>query len=538
MASRFLTIDATNPGRFYVAVEDAMLSLGADSTHMDGVIRNIRVKRIHCEFEVNDEPIEVLQISADGPNTLTLEINEELNLNTAKLHVLPALEASGAGVGAVARRFVVVDGADMGRMFPVNASGVTRIGKNPKTSHIALNDLYASQVHCEVVTEGEHVFVNHIEGSSGTFINRHRITGRTEIHVGDLLRIGNTHLRLELGVVVERRDKGSGEKPILKDGVEKGSGERPALREAVVGKIGANSPPPEPTPMEKVVHLENQTLGHFQLASILGRGQSGVVFRAIDLKTNQTLALKVLSPEFPKSEAEIQSFTRALKLMPVGRDPHVLPLHGVGKTGLFTWLSRDYVDGYSLETYHAKNVEEGKLSWKRACRTIAQIAAGLDFLHRHHVVHGNLTPRNILIGREDKVAHITDVLLRQALEGTYLRKVTQSAKRQAEMMFYGPEQLVGKGACDARTDLYSLGVLFYMMVTGNVPYTGISEEEIFAKITEEKLVKPSRREKGLPAPIEAVIVKLLAADPNDRYQSVAELLEVIEPIVMMYDSKA
>lgn len=213
MAEQFRTIDAIDPEHFYVAVEGAMLSLGADSTHMDGIIHHVRVKRIHCELEVSDGPLEVMAMSSGAAEKHTIGTNQELTLATARLHLLPHIEPVKAMAGEVVRRFIVVDGADIGRAFG-ESSGFTRIGeKRQDGPHRTQRPLrFPGPLRS---AGGRRARVRHARGrlSGKMFINRQRIAEKTEIHLGDILRIGNTHssARAWSGRGVSR-DKGSGRK--------------------------------------------------------------------------------------------------------------------------------------------------------------------------------------------------------------------------------------------------------------------------------------------------------------------------------------
>ena len=134
------------------------------------------------------------------------------------------------------------------------------------------------------------------------------------------------------------------------------------------------------------------------------------------------------------------AFGKIFKIAPTLRDSHLVTLLGVGRSGQFTWISRELIDGICLSKVLAHFSEKGESSWKRACRVGAEVGAALDFLHQHKFVHGNLTPRNVLIRAEDNCVKLADALLVQALQGSHLHEQMLTEKRDAEAAYLAPEQ--------------------------------------------------------------------------------------------------
>src|SRR5262249_37239577 len=119
---------------------------------------------------------------------------------------------------------------------------------------------------------------------------------------------------------------------------------------------------------EKLAQLSGQTFGHYKLGPVLGRGRCGVVFQAEDAKTGQTVALKVFSPQFPQGNQELQRFAGVMKgILPL-RHPNLVALYGAGKTGTYTWIAREYVEGESLTQVIRRSAEKGRFLEARACR--------------------------------------------------------------------------------------------------------------------------------------------------------------------------
>jgi hypothetical protein len=566
MPTQRLVIDGHDQGHFFLSLQDGALTIGADPANTDLVLRDLRVVRIHCEVEVDDRPLVLagdaagqelhpgatrqfgasrlsLVAAADAPSANDanhLEVEDLVAAEVDEPGAPTTQREAGSAVSGVCKRLVVIDGADKGTRYALPESGGVNIGNSAKHAAIVLHDLYVARVHCDVQVEGARVVVVHREGKNGTLVNGQRIA-QQELKIGDVLRVGNSHLRLELDVVeagaaatvtglptslstahAPRVFAGPG------NGAAAGPGAPPAAAEQQLA-FGAPSDP--------LLKLENNVLGNYQFGALLGRGHTGLVFRAHHRQNNQPVTVKVLAPEFPKTDAEQTCFARALKAIAPLRHPHLVPVFAAGKTGPYCWIAREYVEGESLATLIARLRADGKLGWKRACRVAVHLGKVLDFLHQNGMTHGNLTPANILIRTDTRTTLLADLMLDRALVGSELADLIREKKLLSELPYYAPEQTDVDAPLDHRTDLYALGTLLYALLTGQPPFTDAEPEAIIAQILEGKLVKPSKFLRETPPPFEAAVVKLLARRPEDRYQTAAELLAVVEPIANFNEIK-
>jgi serine/threonine-protein kinase len=290
--------------------------------------------------------------------------------------------------------------------------------------------------------------------------------------------------------------------------------------------------------VDKLLELEDQVLGHFKIGALLGRGHSSLVFRALDQKNNQSVALKVLSPDFPKTDAELQRFVRAMKVLPQLAHTNLPVLYGAGRTGAYCWIAREHVEGESVAR-QVQRLKEGaaKFDWTRACRVAVHLGNVLDFLHGHKVTHGNLTPRNILVRVSDRATKLADLMLNQALEGSQLQKAILGRKLVAELAYMPPEQTDPHAPATPVADLYALGAVLYALLTGEPPFSGETPKEVLTQVRTGKVAKPSRHQKGIPADFEAAVLKLLARRPEDRFQSAVEMLAAIDPLIHEHEIK-
>ncbi len=291
------------------------------------------------------------------------------------------------------------------------------------------------------------------------------------------------------------------------------------------------------SPVDRLLELEGQNFGHFKIDNLLGRGQSGLVFRAQDFKTKQTVSLKVIAADFPANEAELSRFVAAVKMASSLHHPALVTVYAAGKSGAYCWLSREYLEGESLMRRVRRLSEGGKPDWKAACRLALHLASLLEFLHQHKVAHGNITPRNVLIRTRDQMTKLADLMLNRALEGSKLQKTILPNKLLTELPYAAPEQTDPHASATPLGDIYSLGVVLYAMLTGKPPFTGDTPKAVLSQINQGKVVPPSKLQRGIPALLETAVLMMMARRPEERFQSAADVLAAVESFAEKHDIK-
>ncbi len=392
-------------------------------------------------------------------------------------------------------QLVVISGPDRGRSFSLTEGQTLLIGRG-QASNTQLSDPHVSRVHCQVEIDGGKVRLVHSGGSGGTRVNGRPVDDK-ELQPGDVIRIGDTELRFQLEGVPD---------------------------ESTLARPGLSKPKPRPrvTPLKDLV---GQSLAHFQFEEVIAKGTTGMVFRAHDTEHDRMVALKVLEPEFAGDEENMQRFVRAMKTMLPVRHENIVSIYAAGKNGPYCWVAMEYVDGENLEDVIARIGTMGQLDWREGFRAAVHIARALEAAYEHKIIHRNITPKNILRRKSDKLAKLGDLMLAKALEGTLARQVTQPGQLIGDVAYMSPERTRSQTEVDGRSDIYGLGATVYALLTGRPPFEGDSLPEMITKIRQEEPVKPKHYQLSIPDLFEDLVLRMLAKRPEDRYQTPKELLK-------------
>jgi serine/threonine protein kinase len=396
----------------------------------------------------------------------------------------------------VPKQLVVTGGPDKGRVFPIVGEDILLIGRS-KTTPTRLNDPHVSRVHCQVQLKGGRLVLTDAGSVAGTLVNGVRVSEH-ELRAGDVITIGETQIRYQ--------DEGA--------------------EATTLAPPSARAPGKLPSPTD----LEGKTISHYQVGPLLARGASGTIFRARDTKNNMEVALKVLQADMAQNEDEMQRFVRAMKTMMPHRHPNLVAIYGAGKTGAYCWVAMEYVDGESAAAMIQRIGVAGMLDWRQTLRLAVHIARALAYAEQQHILHRNITPRNILVSNRDKVAKLGDLMLAKALEGTLAQQITRPGELLGDVNYMSPERTQGTLAVDGRSDVYSLGATIYALLTGRPPFVGESLPEIILKIRQEEPAKPRKMHLAVPDVFEGIVLKMLAKRPEDRVQTAGELVSQLERV--------
>lgn len=267
--------------------------------------------------------------------------------------------------------------------------------------------------------------------------------------------------------------------------------------------------------------LQDIVLGNrYNLLEKIGEGGMALVYKAKCQLLNRFVAVKILRPEFTADEEFIKKFKRESLAAASLSHPNIVNIYDVGEQEGIYYIVMEYVSGKTLKEYIKEN---GKLNYREALNISNQIANALEHAHRNGVVHRDIKPHNILL-TEDKIIKVTDFGIARASNSS---TIANTGSVMGSVHYFSPEQARG-GFTDHRTDIYSLGVVIYEMLTGSLPYDAESPVTVALKHIQEDFVQPNNMDNSIPDAINDIVVKSMEKDMNNRYQNIRELLEDIE----------
>src|SRR3954469_16862225 len=246
--------------------------------------------------------------------------------------------------------------------------------------------------------------------------------------------------------------------------------------------------------------------GRYELHRRIARGGMADVFLARDSLLDRPVALKVLFPEFATDRAFVERFRREAQAAANLSHPNIVSVYDWGEEGGTYFIVMEYVEGRSLAQILR---DEGPLLPDRAADVTIDIASALGFAHRHGVIHRDVKPGNVLISPSGQVK-VTEFGIARAV--TTQENLTQTGTVMGTATYFSPEQARGEQV-DPRSDVYSLGVVLYEMLTGKPPFTGENPVSVAYKHVQETPEPPRQRNPAIPTALEAIALKALAKNP-------------------------
>jgi hypothetical protein len=264
--------------------------------------------------------------------------------------------------------------------------------------------------------------------------------------------------------------------------------------------------------------------GRYKVTKKLGEGGKGIVFKAEDTRLGRTVAIKVIKGEGLDQES-FARFEQEAKATAGLSHPHIVAIYDIGQEGESHYLILEFVDGPNLSGLISSQ-PGARCDAATTLRIGSQVCQALEYAHSHGILHRDIKPENIMITSEG-LPKLMDFGLAGALRGP---KLTPRGVIVGTPAYLPPEQALGKRS-DARSDLYSLGCVLYEMATGRPPFPGDDPVKIIFSHINDLPMMPRRLAPEIPEALEQVILKLLAKDPERRYQSAGELFQALKSVI-------
>jgi serine/threonine protein kinase len=261
-------------------------------------------------------------------------------------------------------------------------------------------------------------------------------------------------------------------------------------------------------------------VGRYKILDTIGTGATSRVARAHDPMIGRVVAIKLFAPEIAKGQAR-ENFLREARVVGQIAHPYIITLHdmGIDEASGIPYLVMEFIEGQPLD----KHLEKGSIPFARACAWAGNVATALAVAHRKGVIHGDVKPANILITEDGRVKLTDFGMARLASHNG------ADSPLLGTPAYWCPEQILGK-AQDARSDIFSLGVVLYEMVTGHRPFDADSLQGICGRVLSSTPLPPSHFNASLPAALNQIMASCLAKDPASRYATAEALASDLYPI--------
>jgi len=428
----------------------------------------------------------------------------------------------------------IMSGERKGEVVPLEEGRPITVGRSAANA-IRLPDRKLSRIHCQFQVIGGRCQVMDLNSTNGTLVNGQRIQGEVWLEPDDEVEIGMSRLRLaeispaEAALAEAERPARAATRtceecgrPIPEEDVASGRarsvGERFYCRHCMASFDEATVREPAAPTSHRAPALEPGTeIAGVRIVEVLGEGRLGRIYKGEQVSMRRHVALKTIHVN---DEDWTQKYLNAVYASGQLVHQNVCLIFDTGEEDGLYYVVREYVEGVSLDRRLA---ERKALALSEAYSIVTQVAYALEYAAERHVLHGNLSPRKILIGNNG-IVKVTGFGLPQ----TPPRGMDESDYRWAALPYTAPERLHSEGALDFATDLYSLVAIFYHAVTGRPPFTASTVSRLEGKILKRTPRPLSDFVEGIPDIAQHIVDRGLTKDPMSRYQTPRELLYEFE----------
>jgi len=409
----------------------------------------------------------------------------------------------------------VIDGPHSGVRFDFDRHDTFLVGR-ASVAHLRLNkDPHFSRHHFRIEVNPPTCFLADLGSRNGTFVNQQRVT-EAFLADGDVISGGRTVLRVSIEEAQPRPE----------------SPPAANLPAAATPIAPVERPAPAPAPRQPTVSRTPEPaaqIAAYELHEELGRGAMGRVFRATHRSTRRECAIKLLVPAQINSEKALQMFIREAGILTRLEHPHIVRSLEMGLSGGQVFLAMEYVRRYDFVKLMNRVGPETRI--RTACQVASQILEALEYAHARGLVHRDVKPANILLGREGKRlrAQLADFGLAKQYTDAGFSQISRDGDIAGSLPYMSPEQLIDSRHAKPTCDLYSLGGTLYWYLSGAAPHDFSKSRCKFVAVLEDPIVPLDQRVSTLPSGLVATVHRALARDPADRFSSAAEMRYALTP---------
>lgn len=264
--------------------------------------------------------------------------------------------------------------------------------------------------------------------------------------------------------------------------------------------------------------------GRYELMEKIGEGGMAVVYKAKCRLLNRYVAIKILRPEFTKDAQFVENFKRESQAAAGLQHPNIVSVYDVGKEGNIHFIVMELIDGRPLSEIIR---EKAPMDYKTAIEITRQVASALSLAHRNNIIHRDVKPHNIMVTR-DGIAKLADFGIAKAVSDSTIM-ASETSRVIGSVHYFSPEQARG-AYVDERSDIYSLGIVLYEMLTGEVPFDGDNPVQVALMHINDDITPPSKLVPGIPPALEKLVMKATDKFQSNRYRNAEELLEDLDNI--------
>ena len=268
-----------------------------------------------------------------------------------------------------------------------------------------------------------------------------------------------------------------------------------------------------------------KTISHYKITENIGEGGMGIVYKAQDLKLDRTVAIKFLPPHLSSSEDSKQRFRREAKSAAALNHPNILGVYEIDEDNGLSFIVMEYVEGQTLKNHISSLTSGTGVPVLQAIDWIEQIGKGLKSAHDLNIIHRDIKTENVMINKNGILKIMDFGLAKLNTEGG----ITKTRTSMGTLSYMSPEQVQGINA-DHRCDIWSLGVVFYEILTGELPFKAEHEAALLYLIANESPPPPNLLNKKVPHQIDALVQRMMEKDRDKRYQSIDELLKDMDAV--------